>query len=498
MARKSGILLHISSLPNRYGIGSFGKECYDFIDFLVEAKHSVWEILPLGQTGFGDSPYSSVCSNSYNPYFISLDALCEKGLLKRKELFASVDRTPFVDYGKLYYGRYPLLRLAFSRFDKSDKAFKAFVKKGRYRDYALYMAIKEKQDNRAFYDWEDKFKYRDEAALNEFAKENELELLFWQFLQFEAEREWKSVRAYAKEKGITIMGDLPLYVAYDSVDVWASPKYFKLDDRLFPKKVAGVPPDYFSATGQLWGNPVYDYEVIEADDYKWWKYRFDTVAEQCDLIRIDHFRGFDRFYEIDYGRSDAIVGEWVSVNGEEVLNKATGAKLKDKIIAEDLGIIDDGVRELMKKLDFPGMRILSFAFNGQSDNAYLPENIEERSVCYTGTHDNDTLMGLLESVSEWDYNNFLVGVKSSCKKLKVAYFAKSKKALAKSIIRLAYACKAETTILPMQDACLLGGDFRMNTPGRDIANWTVKIKKSAFTKAKAKYLCALAQNSGRA
>ncbi len=495
--RRSGILLHISSLPNKYGIGSFGKECFDFIDFLVSAGQSVWEILPLGQTGFGDSPYSSVCSYSYNPYFISLEILVKNGLLKRAELKEHEDGTAFVDYGKLYYNRYGLLRLAFSRFDKEDKQFKCFVKKGKYRDYALYMTIKEKQSNRAFYDWEDCYKYRDKAALDEIERQNGIELLFWQFLQFEATRQWAAVRDYAKERGVTIMGDLPLYVAYDSVDVWASPKCFKLDERLVPKKVAGVPPDYFSATGQLWGNPVYDYTVLEEDGYSWWAKRFLDVAEQCDLIRIDHFRGFDRFYEIDYGRADATVGEWVNVDGERVLSIVHKKIKKSRIIAEDLGIIDDGVRTLMKKLGYPGMRILSFAFNGQSDNAYLPENIEKKAVCYTGTHDNDTLLGLLESSSEWDYINFVNGVKKSCKALGVAYSARTKKALARTIIRLGFACKAETFILPMQDVCLLGGDFRMNTPGRDIANWTVKIKKSCFTKAKAKYLRSLSQRHER-
>ena len=488
MERKSGVLLHISSLPNRYGIGSFGKECYDFIDFLSASKQKVWEILPLGQTGFGDSPYSSCCSYSYNPYFISLEVLVGKGLLKQDEIKDCVDNTAYVDYGKLYYTRFDILRKAFARFDRKNSAFRKFVRSGKYRDYALYMTIKGASENKAFYDWADEFKYRDKTALNKFARAHRNEIAFWQFLQFEAKTEWDAIRDYAKKKKIEIMGDMPLYVAYDSVDVWANPRYFKLDERLFPEKVAGVPPDYFSKTGQLWGNPVYNYEVIKADKFRYWTRRFADALKTCDLIRIDHFRGFDRYYEIDYGRENAMVGEWVEVPSEELF-KAVHRRIKrDKIVAEDLGIIDDGVRALLDKQGYPGMRILSFAFNGEEDNLYLPENIEENSVCYTGTHDNDTLMGLLNAMSEWDYKNFVTGVKASAKKLRLRIVTRTKSAVAKAVIRLGYASKANTFIIPMQDVALLNGDYRMNTPGREIANWTVKMPKFTFGKKYAKYL----------
>ena len=488
MERKSGVLLHISSLPNRYGIGTFGKECYDFIDFLSRSKQSLWEILPLGQTGFGDSPYSSCCSYSFNPYFISLDELVKKGLLKASELTVCQDNNSFVDYGRLYHTRYGILRLAFSRFDTKNPSFRKFVRTRKYRDYALYMTIKGALDNKAFYDWPDQFKYRDKNALNAFAKANKKEILFWQFLQFEAQTEWYAVRDYAKKKKISIIGDLPLYVAYDSVDVWANAKYFKLDERLFPEKVAGVPPDYFSKTGQLWGNPVYNYETLKADNFTWWVRRFTNALKTCDYVRIDHFRGLDRYYEIDYGRDNAMVGEWIDVPSDELF-KAVHRRIKrDKIIAEDLGIIDDGVRALLAKQGYPGMRILSFAFNGESDNLYLPENIEKNSICYTGTHDNDTLMGLLNAMSEWDYENFVSGVKASAKKLKLRVVTRTKSALAKAVIRLGFASKADTFIIPMQDVALLNGDFRMNTPGREIANWTVKMPKFTFGKKYEKYL----------
>ena len=488
MERQSGVLLHISSLPNRYGIGTFGQESLDFIDFLSRSKQKVWEILPLGQTGFGDSPYSSCCSYSYNPYFISPDELVKKGLIKRSELANYIDDTKFVDYGKLYYTRYELLRRAFERFDTKNTEFRKFVRSRKYRDYALYMTIKAKQGNKAFYDWSDEFKYRDKKALNAFARAHGKEIMFWQFLQFEAKTEWDVVRDYAKKKNILIMGDMPLYVAYDSVDVWVNPQLFKLDDRLFPKKVAGVPPDYFSKTGQLWGNPVYDYNAHKANKYSWWVRRFNDALKTCDIVRIDHFRGFDRYYEIDYGKENAMEGEWIEVPSAELF-KAVHRRIKrDKIVAEDLGIIDDGVRELLAKQGYPGMRILSFAFNGEEDNLYLPENIETNSVCYTGTHDNDTLMGFLNAMDEWDYGNFVAGVKASAKKLKLRIVTRTKSAVAKAVIRLGFACKANTFIIPMQDVALLNGDFRMNTPGREIANWTVKMPQYTFGKKYEGYL----------
>lgn len=251
MKRKSGILLHISALPTKYGIGSFGRESYEFIDYLVKNKQKVWEILPLNQTGFGDSPYSSCCSYSFNPYFISLEALVGQGLLTKKELKASEDNGVYIDYGKLYTERYSLLRKAFDRFDKTNEDFVKFVKKGAFKDYALYMTLKSKFNNRGFYDWPYEFKYRNTCALKDFEKENADTVLFWQFLQYEASSAWLMLKGYAKENGIEIIGDLPLYVAYDSVDVWCNPQLFKLDENLTPKKVAGVPPDYFSATGQL-------------------------------------------------------------------------------------------------------------------------------------------------------------------------------------------------------------------------------------------------------
>ncbi|MBO7187767.1 MAG: 4-alpha-glucanotransferase [Clostridia bacterium] len=488
MKRTSGILLHVSSLPNEYGIGTFGTECYEFIDFLADAKQSLWEILPLNQTGFGDSPYSSCCSYSFNPYFISPDALVGQGLIEKSELTSFIDKTPFVDYGRLYNTRYDLLRKAFSRFDKKDAEFKKFLKKGEYKDYALYMTLKTHFNNKAFYDWPDEFKFRDKKALSAFEKEHQEDLAFWQYIQFEASNEWNMVKGYANENGVKIIGDMPLYVAYDSVDVWANPTIFKLDENLTPKKVAGVPPDYFSKTGQLWGNPVYDYDELEKQDFKWWTNRFKNTLKIYDFIRIDHFRGFDRYYEIDYGESTALNGKWVEVPSDKLFNKVHEKISDKKVIAEDLGIIDDGVRDLLKKVGYPGMRVLSFAFDGEENNAYLPENVEKNSICYTGTHDNDTLIGLIDHFSKWDYDNLVKGVKKSAKKLGLKVNCSTKTGLAKAIIKLGYASRADVFIIPMQDACLLNGDYRMNTPGREIANWTVKIPKKYFNTKTKNYL----------
>lgn len=497
MKRKSGVLLHISALPSKYGIGSFGSESYEFIDYLVKSKQKVWEILPLNQTGFGDSPYSSCCSYSFNPYFISLEALAGQGLLTKKELKRSEDKGVYIDYGKLYHERYALLKTAFGRFDKKNVDFVKFVKKGTYKDYALYMTLKNKFNNRGFYDWPYEFKYRNTCALEDFEKENADEILFWQFLQYEASSAWIMLKGYAKENGVEIIGDLPLYVAYDSVDVWSNPQLFKLDENLTPKKVAGVPPDYFSATGQLWGNPVYNYEKMSEDGYKWWVNRFVSALKYYDYVRIDHFRGFDRFYEIDYGKSNAIDGEWVDVPSDELFAQIHKRVSSKRIIAEDLGIIDDGVIALLEKTGYPGMRVLSFAFNSEETNPYLPQNIEKNSICYTGTHDNDTLMGLLEQFSDWDYKNFESGVKNSLKKLGLTKTISSPKTLAKAVIELGFASNAYLFILPMQDVALLGKDYRMNTPGREIANWTLRVPAKCFSNKNAKYLADLSEKYNR-
>ena len=488
----------VFSLPNEYGIGDFGKGAYEFIDYLKKAGQSVWQLLPLVQTGFGNSPYSSVCSYSFSPYFISPEELLKKGLVLQEEADFCKTEIKYVDYGFLYSVRLPLLKKAYSRFDKEDAEFKKFKRQGEFFNYALYMSLKYASGQKHFYEWEDGYKYRDKAALDAFYNDYFDEVDFWQFVQFEAEREWIALKKYANDNGISIFGDLPLYPALDSVDVWENPSIFKLSDNFVPKTVAGVPPDYFCEDGQLWGNPVYDYAEMEQDGFSWWANRIKNALKKFDYIRIDHFRGLDRFYEVPYGALDARFGEWVKVPSDELFAAIHKVADKTRIIAEDLGIIDDGVRELIRKTGYPNMKILLFAFNGEKDNLYLPENITENSVCYTGTHDNDTLMGYLSGASAWDENNFRNGIENSLKLFSLDLPTATYFDLANAAIELGFLCKAKMFILPMQDALKKGADYRINEPGTvKPQNWAVRLKREDFDDVTAQKLRALSEKYDR-
>lgn len=469
----------IFSIPSKYGIGDFGKESYNFIDKLSLSGQKIWQILPLVQTGYGNSPYSSVCSTSFNPYFISPELLKEQGLITEEELKFSLSNKKYIDYEELYNVRYPLLRKAFERFDKNDKGFTKYLKSKENHDYALFMAIKEASGQKHFYHWEDGLKNREKKALSKFEKAYKEQVLFWQFVQYMAKTQWFNLKEYANDKGVFILGDMPLYVALDSVDVWTNKHLFKLDENFAPIKKAGVPPDYFSKTGQLWGNPVYDYNEHQKDNFSWWVNRIKGALKVFDYVRIDHFRGLDRYYQIDSDREDAIIGEWVDVPSEKLFNELHKHVDKDRIIAEDLGIIDDGVRELLKFTGYPGMKILSFAFNGDSGNLYLPERYEENCVCYTGTHDNDTLVGLINSMREWDYNNLINGVKNSLRAFDLNIDITDQKDLVSAIITLGAMSKANLFIVPLQDILALDTDFRINEPGtvKD-QNWAIKFDKN--------------------
>ncbi len=480
----------IFSLPNEYGIGSFGKESYEFIDFLKKSGQKIWQILPLVQTGYGNSPYSSVCSYSFNPYYISVDNLIKRGLVTENEArFAVCEKSGYIDYGNLYSVRFPLLRKAFSRFDRSEKGFKEFLKDKDFFDYAMYMALKFASGQKHFYEWSDEYKFRDESALKKFYNDYKEEVLFWQFVQYTAKTDWLALKKYANENEISIMGDIPIYVALDSVDVWKNPELFKLDENLMPKKVAGVPPDYFCEDGQLWGNPVYDYDKHGLSGYTWWIERLKKSLNNFDYVRIDHFRAFDRYYEIDSDRSDAKVGEWRDVPSKEFFTALHQNIDKDRIIAEDLGIIDDGVRELLQWVGYPGMKVLSFAFNGEENNLYLPQNINENSVCYTGTHDNDTLLGLINSSSEWDKNNLINGVKNSISLFNLDFSMDSDDSLSEAIIELGFKSKANLIILPFADVIKKGTEYRINEPGKvKDQNWAIRFSEEEFKEETANYL----------
>ena len=481
-SRKSGVLMPIFSLPSKYGIGDFGKESYNFIDLLKKSGQKVWQILPLVQTGYGNSPYSSVCADSFSPYYISIELLLEQGLLTKEEIKFSLSDKERIDYGELYAVRYPLLEKAFSRFDKNLPQFTKYISSKESRDYALFMAIKEASGQKHFYEWEEGLKNRSPKSLRQFEKAYKDRVLFYQFIQFIAKEQWLNLKTYANKKGIEILGDMPLYVALDSVDVWKDRHLFKLDQNLKPTKVAGVPPDYFCEDGQLWGNPVYNYQEHQIDNFSWWTNRIKKALQVYDLVRIDHFRALDRYYEIEADSPNAKNGEWIKVPSEELFNAIHQKNDKSRIIAEDLGIIDDGVRELIKSLGYPGMKILSFAFNGDKDNLYLPERIDENSICYTGTHDNDTLMGLINSLNSWDYSNLYNGVKNSLCLMDIDCQINDSLDLANAIIMLGAKSKAKMFIVPMQDILYLGSDYRINQPGVvKNSNWSVKFSKEQIS-----------------
>ncbi len=472
--RAAGVLCHISSLPGKYGIGSLGKEAYAFAKLLAKSGVKYWQILPLVQTGYGDSPYSSVSGDSGNPYFIDLPELFREGLLLSDELKAAELPAGKIDYGKLYQTRYTVLRKAFSRKNLEEKEFHDFVKSGVAEDYALYMTAKTVYGG-SFTDWGKSILHRDADALETLRTEYHEEYLFWQFLQFEFDKQWRALKAYCNGLGLKIIGDIPLYVAADSADVWAHPELFKLDKNLKPKKVAGVPPDYFSETGQLWGNPVYDWKAHKAEDYAWWTGRLNRALSTYDVVRIDHFRGINSYYEINAGEPTAEKGEWQDGPQEELFKKVTN---KENIIAEDLGDIDEGVCQLLKKTGFAGMKVLLFAFDGNPDNLFLPRNIGKNCVCYTGTHDNSTVAGYVNELSAEDYILCRSRVASELAERGIALkLAPTEKSACNAFVQMALECDAELAVIPVQDLLALNNDNRMNYPGEEQGNWRFRLNK---------------------
>ncbi len=475
--RGAGILCHISSLPNKYGIGSLGDEAYEFARLLKKARVKYWQILPVVQTGFGDSPYQSVCCNSGNPFFIDLKELKNYGLLDEEELLSAETAEGDVDYASLYERRYDLLRLAYARFNVKDKDFTAFVEKGEYEDYAIFMSLKTRYGG-TFDSFPDAYKFKERLAMLEFKRSvYKTDYLFWQFLQFVFDRQWKTFKNYVNSLGIRLIGDIPLYVAYDSSDVWGNPKLFKLDKNLKPVAVAGVPPDYFSEKGQLWGNPLYDWEAMNSSNYDWWIKRIDRASKNFDIIRIDHFRGLDRYYSIPADSETAEVGEWLNGPGIRLFSEIKRRLGDVKIIAEDLGIIDSGVVRLRERTGFPGMKILQFAFDGSPANAYLPRNVEENSVIYTGTHDNDTTLGFLRQLSESEFRTFKKRLRAELKLEHVTYPFVSREDTVTAMNVAALASKACIAVLPVQDMMILGSEARMNIPSTPSGNWQFRLKK---------------------
>jgi len=467
--RTSGILMPIFSLPSPYGIGTLGRAAYDFVDFLKAGAQSYWQILPIGITSFGDSPYQSFSSFAGNPYFIDLDILIKEKLLTADEIAechfgGTLEK---IDYEKLYEGRYPLLKKAFNRF-KADEKYNEFVRLNSLwlDDFALFMALKSANGGAAWYEWSKSLREREADTLESAKKEYINEIVFHKFLQFKFYEQWTALKAYANERGIKIIGDIPIYVALDSADVWSEPQQFQLDDDYSPKAVAGVPPDVFSESGQLWGNPLYDWQYMKKTGYAWWKRYLGHALSMFDTVRIDHFRGFESYFSIPYGDPDATAGKWVK--GPDIdLFDAFRAEFGDDlpIIAEDLGVITPAVRKMLKHTGFPGMKVLQFAFDGDSKNPFLPHNITPNSVIYIGTHDNDTVMGWLGDADPTDVKN-----------AKNYLNYQRDDGFNWAMIKLAMASVADTCILTMQDLLGLDNKSRINTPSTLGDNWTWRIK----------------------
>ncbi|KEF35141.1 4-alpha-glucanotransferase [Deinococcus sp. RL] len=498
LQRSSGVLLHPTSLPGPYGIGELGAAARAFIDWLVAAGQRAWQVLPLGPTGYGDSPYQAFSAFAGNPYLIDLAVLREEGLLAEADFADQPDfRAERVDFGLQYVWRNRMLGRAYARFAAGEvpglrAEFSTFRQQeaGWLSDYALFMALKDEHGGAPWNEWAPELRDREAGALataqERLAAETE-RVAFGQFLFF---RQWGALREYARERGVQIIGDIPIFVALDSSDAWAEREVFKFDDRGQPTVVAGVPPDYFSETGQLWGNPLYRWDVMAEDGYAWWIRRFQGSLRLYDLIRIDHFRGFAASWEIPFPAQTAIHGAWIPARGREMLEAVRGALGGLPVIAEDLGVITPDVEALRDDLGLPGMAVLQFAFGGGdfSVNDFLPHNLRENQVVYTGTHDNDTSRGWWGSASEQERHNFRVYTHSDPREDTFAW----------QLTELAFGSRANLAVVPLQDLLNLGTEARMNLPGTTGPhNWTWRFREGDLTPDLAARVRELTERTGR-
>lgn len=471
--RKSGVLLHISQLPGPYGIGSLGENAYRFVDFLRESNQKLWQILPIGPTTYGDSPYQTFSAFAGNPYFIDLDLLVSDGLLTKEDINNNINyeiNDNIIDYGALYNSRFKILRIAYNRFVKNDD-FYSFINENNYwlDNYAKFMTLKNFYNGKPWHEWDKVYWYSNSNEVNEFIKNNIEEYYYWCFIQYEFSKQFLNLKNYANSLGIEIIGDAPIYVAYDSSDVWSGHDNFLLDEDLNMKCVAGVPPDAFSETGQLWGNPIYNYEKMKNDGYSWWLKRIEMSFKYFDYLRIDHFRGFEAYWEIPYGSPDARSGKWVKGPDYDLFDAINKKFGKLNIIAEDLGVITDEVRSLLDKCGYPGMEVLQFAFDGGMDNKYLPHNHLENYVCYPGTHDNETLVEWIDNLDS-DKLKFIMDY----------YKINNKELIYDEIIKSCLASVSDTCIIMYSDWLGLGSIARLNTPNTDSGNWVYRYKTSDF------------------
>ena len=483
MTRSSGILMPMSSLPSPYGIGTMGKAAYEFVDFLKAAGQKYWQLLPMGPTSYGDSPYASFSTFAGNPYFIDLDMLVEEGLLKKTDLKGirwSVKKDR-VDYGLIFQNRFKVLRKAWQNgretLAEEIAAFR-WENAGWLEDYALFMAVKGKFNLAGWTQWPDEdIRLHKPETVEKYGRELKEEVDFYVFMQFLFFRQWEALRAYAKEAGVQFIGDIPIYVAMDSADVWSAPQYFQLDGENVPTEVSGVPPDAFTEDGQLWGNPLYDWDAMAADGYGWWIRRIDGAKKIYDVIRIDHFRGLESYWAVPYGAETAKDGQWRPGPGMKLVGVLASWFHDLSFIAEDLGYVTPEVKALLADSGFPGMKILEFAFDAHGESDYLPHRCPPNSVCYMGTHDNDTVQGWLETMSEDDLD-----------------FASRYMHITKDegwnwgLIRTGMATASNLFVVQMQDVLELPADCRMNTPGTSSGNWQWRMRPGSLTEELAEKL----------
>ena len=476
--RESGILMPVSSLPGPYGIGCFGKEAFKFVDFLAQAGQKIWQILPLSPTGYGDSPYQSCSAFAGNPYFIDLDALKEEGLLTAAQLKAEKWGTDpkEVDYGTLYVSRFKVLRTAYAAWRKQCAGlhgcsyyfpddYYAFTLANEewLDDYALYMALKVANGMKNWVEWDKPYRLRDKKALADFAAENEEEIGFWKFVQYKFAAQWQAVKAYANKKDVQILGDIPIYVSPDSSDLWTHPELFQTDGQMHLTQVAGCPPDAFAADGQLWGNPLYDWPTHKATGFAWWKQRMKHATSIYDVVRIDHFRGFESYYSIPAGNKTATGGHWEKGPDRDFINAMHENLGEGGIIAEDLGYLTPEVKAMLSASGYPGMKIMQFAFDSRESGNYLPHTYHRNSVVYTGTHDNVTTEG-------WRTNASAEDVAYACR-----YLRCQPEELTEAMICACLASVSDTAVIPLADWLHLGSEARINTPSTQGSNWQWRL-----------------------
>jgi len=496
MERTAGILLPVTSLPSKYGIGCFSKSAYDFVDWLKAAGQSYWQILPLGPTSYGDSPYQSFSTFAGNPYFISLEALIEEGVLTEKECdgadFGS--RPNDIHYEKLYKNRYPLLRKAYERSKISENPdYLRFIEENNWwlSDYALFMAVKDRFEGVPWNQWAEDIRLRWGNAMDYYREELYFEIEFQQYMQFKFYEQWNALKAYANENGIRLIGDIPIYVAMDSADTWAHPELFQLDETLTPSAVAGCPPDGFSADGQLWGNPLYRWDYHRNTGYEWWISRLSYCFRLYDVVRIDHFRGFDEYYSIPYGAESAKEGHWEKGPGIDLFRHVEQSLGWHEVIAEDLGYVTDSVRQLVFESGFPGMKVLEFAFDSRdtgSANDYLPHNYIENCVAYTGTHDNETITGWFQSITKKE------------RQMARDYLCDQTtpdRLLHQSFISLIMRSSAKSCIIPIQDYMGYDNTCRINKPSTVGINWRWRLTEDELSEELKEKIHAMAMRYGR-